>query len=91
MEYTEQVVKLMVPLLKFYFHDDILVEVLNFLGSEEWAGYLSYIVANPGFILCTVYAPTWPTAQSSLSLLFGPIKPKVTKKKHFRKEHSIST
>lgn len=23
-EYTEQVVKLMVPLLKFYFHDDIL-------------------------------------------------------------------
>lgn len=24
MEYTEQVVKLMVPLLKFYFHDDIL-------------------------------------------------------------------
>lgn len=25
-EYTEQVVKLMVPLLKFYFHDDILHE-----------------------------------------------------------------
>lgn len=25
MEYTEQVVKLMVPLLKFYFHDDILL------------------------------------------------------------------
>lgn len=24
-EYTEQVVKLMVPLLKFYFHDDILL------------------------------------------------------------------
>lgn len=24
MGYTEQVVKLMVPLLKFYFHDDIL-------------------------------------------------------------------
>lgn len=27
-EYTEQVVKLMVPLLKFYFHDDIL-QLLN--------------------------------------------------------------
>ncbi|KAJ1115929.1 hypothetical protein NDU88_004149 [Pleurodeles waltl] len=27
-EYTEQVVKLMVPLLKFYFHDDILVRFL---------------------------------------------------------------
>lgn len=26
-EYTEQVVKLMVPLLKFYFHDDILYYV----------------------------------------------------------------
>lgn len=25
MEYTEDVVKLMVPLLKFYFHDDILL------------------------------------------------------------------
>lgn len=26
-EYTEQVVKLMVPLLKFYFHDDILSDL----------------------------------------------------------------
>lgn len=26
-EYTEQVVKLMVPLLKFYFHDDILFRI----------------------------------------------------------------
>ena len=26
-EYTEQVVKLMVPLLKFYFHDDILQQL----------------------------------------------------------------
>lgn len=29
-EYTEQVVKLMVPLLKFYFHDDI----LQFLNAK---------------------------------------------------------
>lgn len=28
-EYTEQVVKLMVPLLKFYFHDDI-------LSASDW-------------------------------------------------------
>uniref|UniRef100_A0A671P5U2 Importin-5 n=1 Tax=Sinocyclocheilus anshuiensis TaxID=1608454 RepID=A0A671P5U2_9TELE len=28
-EYTEQVVKLMVPLLKFYFHDDILHEITS--------------------------------------------------------------
>uniref|UniRef100_A0A8C2ER82 Importin 5 n=2 Tax=Cyprinus carpio TaxID=7962 RepID=A0A8C2ER82_CYPCA len=34
-EYTEQVVKLMVPLLKFYFHDDILHEItITFLDRS---------------------------------------------------------
>uniref|UniRef100_A0A8C1ZXM4 Karyopherin (importin) beta 3 n=1 Tax=Cyprinus carpio TaxID=7962 RepID=A0A8C1ZXM4_CYPCA len=34
-EYTEQVVKLMVPLLKFYFHDDILHEItITFLDHS---------------------------------------------------------
>lgn len=33
-EYTEQVVKLMVPLLKFYFHDDILLMDDAFLTFE---------------------------------------------------------
>ncbi|XP_077862857.1 importin-5-like, partial [Saccoglossus kowalevskii] len=28
-DYTEQVVKLMVPLLKFYFHDDILLQCMH--------------------------------------------------------------
>lgn len=30
-EYTEQVVKLMVPLLKFYFHDDILLVIIGLI------------------------------------------------------------
>ena len=33
-EYTEQVVKLMVPLLKFYFHDDILSPLTSDLPSD---------------------------------------------------------
>jgi len=32
-EYTEQVVKLMVPLLKFYFHDDILLSQTSLICS----------------------------------------------------------
>lgn len=36
MEYTEQVVKLMVPLLKFYFHDDILLMNLTENGNIVW-------------------------------------------------------
>uniref|UniRef100_A0A7M4FMT9 Importin 5 n=1 Tax=Crocodylus porosus TaxID=8502 RepID=A0A7M4FMT9_CROPO len=35
-EYTEQVVKLMVPLLKFYFHDDILSMNLNIVRGPEY-------------------------------------------------------
>lgn len=35
-EYTEQVVKLMVPLLKFYFHDDILLMNLTENGNIVW-------------------------------------------------------
>lgn len=39
-EYTEQVVKLMVPLLKFYFHDDILYyagHCLTAYYTHSWA------------------------------------------------------
>lgn len=46
-EYTEQVVKLMVPLLKFYFHDDILllqtltldVLVHSTTGGKNWQAF----------------------------------------------------
>uniref|UniRef100_A0AAY4B7J7 TOG domain-containing protein n=1 Tax=Denticeps clupeoides TaxID=299321 RepID=A0AAY4B7J7_9TELE len=34
-EYTEQVVKLMVPLLKFYFHDDILERMTTMAAAES--------------------------------------------------------
>ena len=49
-EYTEQVVKLMVPLLKFYFHDDILLKMFYFynLGwsSTFQLNYISMAFIN---------------------------------------------
>lgn len=39
MEYTEQVVKLMVPLLKFYFHDDILL--VAFQNGRDFGAVVS--------------------------------------------------
>ncbi|OXB68191.1 hypothetical protein ASZ78_014137 [Callipepla squamata] len=42
-EYTEQVVKLMVPLLKFYFHDDILLisSTLFFVGLNRFISLIT--------------------------------------------------
>ncbi len=49
-EYTEQVVKLMVPLLKFYFHDDILhYRVIVFFNADVWSagqGYYNLVSCN---------------------------------------------
>lgn len=42
-EYTEQVVKLMVPLLKFYFHDDILL-MNSTVKTETYFGRIKVVL-----------------------------------------------
>jgi len=42
-EYTEQVVKLMVPLLKFYFHDDILL-TNSAVKMGTWFGRIKVVL-----------------------------------------------
>ncbi|CAL8275440.1 unnamed protein product [Arctogadus glacialis] len=53
-EYTEQVVKLMVPLLKFYFHDDILTPLTSDLPSDPprppWV--VSHVESMPLLLEC---------------------------------------
>lgn len=62
-EYTEQVVKLMVPLLKFYFHDDILC---------PWCSHILKLVLHAVAEECGLYFLNWVTGAGSGSRVHAP-------------------